>query len=87
VQGRRDVTGTRKHSAGLVDEGQTYLRSVILEYLRAAARAITPDMSLPQLVRLLLAKLRTKESRKLSAASKCERPLTHATSLMRGKHT
>ena len=55
------------------DEGQTYLRSVILESLRASARAITPDMSLPpRLVRLLPARLRAKVGRKHTAVSECE---------------
>ena len=36
---------------------ETYFRLTIWESLRAAARAITPDMSLPLLVRLLPARL------------------------------
>ena len=46
------------------DEGQTYLRSVILESLREAAREITPDMSLRWCpVSALLARLRAKVGR------------------------
>eukprot|EP00966_Prymnesium_polylepis_P194398 4506791-Prymnesium_polylepis.2 len=58
---------------------ETHLRVEIWESLTAAARAITPDMSWPLLVRLLPAKLQAseRESARSAISGVGQRPLSH----------
>ena len=58
----------------------THLRVEIWESFRAAARAITPDMSLPLLVRLLSAKLQARVSANARQGSKRDTTRDHTCS-------